>query len=325
MFQKRFHLPVVAVFAFVCLSGCGGSSKPVSVAVTATATTVDGADTVSLTAAVTNDKNSDGVTWTVSGAGALSGATTASATYTAPAATSSAQTATITATSVADTAKTGSVTLTVPAAPSITTTSTNLAGAVGTAYSVTLAGAGGITPYTWSATGLPACLTMTTAGVLSGTVTASCAGSYTPTFNLTDSGTWATSNFASSYFMYKIESGDYNNDSQTGVLTLDSSGDFSNFATDNGGQSRADWVEGLSNGNGTTETGAVALDTITNGITMDSAYGLIDVNFMSGTTTTTESYCFAISVDEATTSSAKGKLVCLDASSNSPRLNVLQE
>jgi len=189
MFSKRFFLSVVAIFAFVCLSGCGGSSKPVSVAVTATATTVDGTDTVTLTATVSNDKNSGGVTWTVSGAGALSGNTTTSVTYTAPAATSSAQTATITATSVANTAKTGSVALTVPAAPSITTTSTNLAGAVGTAYSVTLAGAGGISPYTWSASGLPACLTMTTAGVVSGTVTASCAGTYTPTFKLTDSGT----------------------------------------------------------------------------------------------------------------------------------------
>lgn len=187
MFWKRFCALGAVLTAAVCLSACGGSSSP-RVAITPSASIVDGGDAVTLTATVTNDKNSDGVTWSVSGGGTLSSETTSSATYTAPTATSAAQTITITATSKADTGKTGTTTLTVPAAPSITTTSTNLAGTVGTAYSVTLAGSGGISPYTWSASDLPSCLTMTSAGVLSGTVTASCAGAYTPTFKLTDSG-----------------------------------------------------------------------------------------------------------------------------------------
>jgi hypothetical protein len=111
-------------------------------------------------------------------------------TYTAPTATSSAQTITVTATSVADTTKTGTATITVPAAPSITTTSANLASSVGSTYAVTLAGSGGISPYTWTLSSglLPACVNMTPAGVISGTITASCAGSYTPTFTMTDSG-----------------------------------------------------------------------------------------------------------------------------------------
>jgi hypothetical protein len=68
MFLKRFLLSCVAVLLAVCLSGCGSSnSQRVSVAVSAATTTVDPANTVTLTATVTNDKNSAGVTWTQSG------------------------------------------------------------------------------------------------------------------------------------------------------------------------------------------------------------------------------------------------------------------
>jgi hypothetical protein len=193
MFLKRFGLLCVVLSAAVWLTACGGSSKPLSITITPSASTVDGGDTVTLHAAVTNDKNSAGVSWTVTGGGTLSGQTTTSATFTAPAATSSAQTITITATSVAEATKTVPITLTVPAKPLITTTAPNLAGTVGTTYSVTLAGSGGIAPYTWkldstSAT-LPSCLGMTLAGVISGTPVASCAGTYAMVFDLTDSGT----------------------------------------------------------------------------------------------------------------------------------------
>lgn len=158
--------------------------------------TVDGADSTTLTATVTNDRNSAGVTWTVSGGGSLSNTTTTSATYTAPAATSSSQTATITATSVAKTSQSGTVTITIPAKPAVTSTSTSLTGTVGTAYSVTLQASGGISPYTWalgSGTTLPSCLKLSSSGVIttaSGTApTASCAGAYSNlTFTVTDSG-----------------------------------------------------------------------------------------------------------------------------------------
>ncbi|MGH9562564.1 MAG: putative Ig domain-containing protein, partial [Terracidiphilus sp.] len=157
---------------------------------------MDGTDTTTVTATVANDKNSAGVTWTVSGGGTLSSTTTTSATYTAPAATSSSQTATITATSIADTSKIGTATITIPAAPSVTSTSSSLTGAVGAAYSVTLAASGGIAPYTWalgSGATLPACLTLRSTGVITTTSglppTASCAGTYSNlTFKVTDSG-----------------------------------------------------------------------------------------------------------------------------------------
>jgi putative Ig domain-containing protein len=180
----------ITAIAAVSLSGCGGSSSPVSVAVTASASTVDATDAVTLTATVTNDKTPGGVTWSVSSGGTLSNETTNGATYTAPAASSSALTVTVTATSVADTTKTGTVTLTVPAAPAVTTGAL-AAATVGTPYSVALAASGGISPYAWTITSgtLPACLTINSAGVISGTPTKSCVGTTNLTFKVTDSGT----------------------------------------------------------------------------------------------------------------------------------------
>jgi hypothetical protein len=179
------------LYLTIGMAGCGGgSSAPISVAVTSAAATVDPADATTLTATVSNDKNSAGVTWSVSGGGTLSNTTTTSATYTAPANSTAALTITITATSVADTTKSGTTTLTVPVAPSITTT-TLAAGAVGTAYSATLAGSGGISPYTWSvgSGSLPSGLSLAAStGVISGTPLAAGAGASNITFKLTDSG-----------------------------------------------------------------------------------------------------------------------------------------
>ncbi|MGD0732186.1 MAG: putative Ig domain-containing protein, partial [Terracidiphilus sp.] len=194
MVRKTLVLASISLFAALCLSGCGGSSAPISVTVNASVTTVDGTDTVKLTATVTNDQNAAGVTWSVTGGGTLSGETSTSATYTAPAAGSSAQTITITATSVANTSESGTISLTIPATLSITSTggvSGSLAGQVGTAYSVQLSASGGISPYTWTITSgaLPSCLSMTSGGLITGTPTASCSGTFTITFQVTDSGT----------------------------------------------------------------------------------------------------------------------------------------
>jgi hypothetical protein len=197
MHFKRSSLLAIILALTSFLSGCGGSGSAPSVSVTASASSVDGTDAVTLTATVTNDHNPGGVTWSVSGGGTLSNTTTTAATYTAPAATSSSQPVTITATSVADATKTGTASITVAAMPSVTSTSTNLTGAVGSTYSITLSASGGIAPYTWalgSGTTLPSCLTLKSTGVLttaSGTApTAACAGSYSNiTFKVTDSGT----------------------------------------------------------------------------------------------------------------------------------------
>ncbi len=188
MFRKSLALVCLLLVGGLFLSGCG-SIQSASVAVTASGTTVDATDAITLTAVVTNDKNSAGVTWTVTGGGTLSNTTTSAATYTAPAASSAALTVTVTATSVADASKTGTATITVPAKPAITTGAL-AAATVGTAYSTTMAGGGGIGPYTWTITSgtLPAGLGMNSAGVISGTPTAPGVGTTNLTFVMTDSG-----------------------------------------------------------------------------------------------------------------------------------------
>ena len=76
-------------------------------------------------------------------------------------------------------------TVTVTGGPSITSASLPNA-SIGVPYSTTLTGSGGVTPYTWSAAGLPAGLTINTAtGTISGTPSAT--GTSTVTVTLTDS------------------------------------------------------------------------------------------------------------------------------------------
>jgi phospholipase C len=187
-------LLVITVFGSLASSGCGGSSQGVSVSLTASASMVDGSDSTTLTATVTNDRNSAGVTWTVSGGGTLSNTSTSGATYTAPALSRSALTAKVTATSVADANRTASTAITVPAGPAITAAALG-SGAVGTAYSKALTASGGIPPYTWqlSSGTLPTCLTLSASSsgvVLGGTPNASCAGRFNNlVFQVTDSGT----------------------------------------------------------------------------------------------------------------------------------------
>ena len=125
------------------------------------------------------------MTWTVSGGGSLSGQTTTAATYNAPASGTAAITATVTATSITDTTKAATLQITVNPLPAITTTSVAEATA-GTAYNATLSASGGTVPYTWTVTPtLPTGLTLSSAGVISGTPTGvASSGSFT--FKVTD-------------------------------------------------------------------------------------------------------------------------------------------
>jgi hypothetical protein len=81
----------------------------------------------------------------------------------------------------------GAATLTVVPALAITTTSLS-SGQVGTVYSATLNATGGVAPYTWSVTGgaLPAGLTLSSSGAISGTPTATVSSS-SVTFQVADS------------------------------------------------------------------------------------------------------------------------------------------
>jgi len=128
-----------------------------------------------ITATISNDPANKGVTWALTGAGAISGQTATTVVYKAPASITAASTATITATSVSDTTKTQSLTINLVPPPSVTTTSLPN-GIVGVTYpTATLAAANGVSPYAWSVTvgTLPAGLSLTAStGAITGTPTA---------------------------------------------------------------------------------------------------------------------------------------------------------
>ena len=88
-----------------------------------------------------------------------------------------------------------SITFAVNPAPPLTITTSSLpAGTMGTAYSQTLQGSGGVPSYTWSKTAgsLPAGLTLSSMGVISGTPTGTFTGTSNFTVTLTDSQTPAS-------------------------------------------------------------------------------------------------------------------------------------
>ena len=80
-------------------------------------------------------------------------------------------------------------------APLTISTTTLPAGTVGTAYSATLAATGGVSPYSWSASGLPSGLSISSAGTISGMPTA--AGTQNAAVTIQDStGTTASSSLS---------------------------------------------------------------------------------------------------------------------------------
>jgi hypothetical protein len=161
-----------SLFVLVFISGCGANSAPIAVTLSTGATqALDQGQSVAITATVANDSAAKGVTWSLAsgGQGAIANQTTTAVTYNAG---SASGTAVITATSVTDITKTFAVTITVTAAPAITTT-TLPAGVEGTAYSQAIAKTGGAGTVTFSisAGALPAGLTLSGAGTISGTPT----------------------------------------------------------------------------------------------------------------------------------------------------------
>jgi Putative Ig domain len=88
---------------------------------------------------------------------------------------------------IAQDTATKTLVLTVASTLTITTSSLPTADP-SVAYSVQLEATGGVTPYIWSESGaLPAGLTFTSGGILSGTPAAASSGSYSLTFTCTDS------------------------------------------------------------------------------------------------------------------------------------------
>ena len=165
--------PSKAATATVTLTAIGVSLT------SSNAITLDAGQTLAISASVTGDNNASGATFSVSGAGGSMSASLVSgnsptSTYTAPAVSSTA-TATVTVASVADPSKTQTVAITLNPSMSFTPSAGALAmGTTGAAYAgATLAVSGGSGTKTFSIAGgsLPAGLTMSSSGVISGTPT----------------------------------------------------------------------------------------------------------------------------------------------------------
>jgi hypothetical protein len=183
--MKKFVLFLMCV---VVLSvGCGSGLPAISVSLAPSAAqAIDDGQSVNITATVTNDTANHGVTWTLSGPGALASQTATTVTYNA----SGSGPATITATSVASTGITKTLTIAVTPAPVITTASLP-AGTEGTAYSQTIAvtGGAGTLTYSLSVGSLPAGLSLNSStGAITGTPTGP-NGTVNFTVQVTDSST----------------------------------------------------------------------------------------------------------------------------------------
>jgi hypothetical protein len=133
------------------MGGCSSSSTPISVSLSPSSPqAIDQSQTLGITANVTNDSSSKGVSWTLTGPGSLSNPTGSSVTYTSPTTSlTSAQQATVTGTSNADPMKNKALQITVNPYPQISL-QTLASGSVGTAYSQTISLTGGTPPFQWS-------------------------------------------------------------------------------------------------------------------------------------------------------------------------------
>jgi hypothetical protein len=190
------RLKVVSLFAFGILvwaflgSGCSSVGSLSLTLSPATVPALNPGQTQTITAAVTNDVNNEGVTWSLSGPGSLSDNLPGSVVYIAPSTVQVTSTATITATSVANTTVTATATITINAVLTITTTSLP-PGNVGIPYPTSFINAAGATaPFTWAITSgsLPPGLTLgtNTSSSVSITGTPTTLGTFKFTIQVTD-------------------------------------------------------------------------------------------------------------------------------------------
>jgi hypothetical protein len=218
---------------------------------------------------------------TLSTAGTISGTPTASGSFTFAAkvtdsTTPTAQTAT----------KSFSLTIAATVTPVQITTSTVPSGTSGTAYSTSLSASGGTTPYTWTVNSgaLPSGLTLSTAGTISGTPTAS--GSFTFTAKVTDS-TTPTAQTATKSFSLTISAAVPTLQITTSTIAAGQVNvAYSTQFTATGGTTPYSWS--LSSG---------ALPAGMNLVASSGAF--------SGTPTTSGSFSFTVKVTDSTTPTAQ--------------------
>lgn len=180
---RRGYTGSATMIAGCRLQGSGSDSAPVAGDVTATVAANSSANAVTL--ALSGGAASSVAVTTAPGHGTATASGTG-ITYTPTAGFSGSDRFTYTATNAAGTSSAATVTLTVskPTLAVSPATGPLPAAIVGTAYATTLTSAEGTAPYGYTATGLPAGITLATDGTLSGTPTT--AGSYTVVVTATD-------------------------------------------------------------------------------------------------------------------------------------------
>ncbi len=207
--DSGFRLAIFQLFAiFFLVSGCvtpfahAGSPRgqmhilmapraasqllnlPITVVITPGSVSLTSSTTYAFYATVSNTSNT-AVTWKAS-----VGKISTTGLFTAPSV-STITTSVVTAMSVADRTVLATAIVTVtPVPPLYIGTTTLLSGLTGTHYSAVLAATGGTAPYTWSISwgALPAGLTLSAGGVISGTTTAT--GAFSFNVHVTDSSVW---------------------------------------------------------------------------------------------------------------------------------------
>jgi hypothetical protein len=170
MMKKAFL--ILSLTALLGITGCGSGTRSIVVTVNSPsgAQALDVGQGFNITATVTNDNLAKGVTFLLTGAGALSNQTATTATYTA----SASGNGTITIASASDPTKTQTISVVVSAAPTITSAATLSPATEGAAYTATIAvtGGAGSLNYSVSVGTLPAGLSLNSStGAITGTPT----------------------------------------------------------------------------------------------------------------------------------------------------------
>ena len=196
-FSHRFLLPVLASALALGATGCSNNKGYTPTSTVGTGVVLSASGTTSLTpggsvilgATVLNDVNNQGVTWSLSGPGTLSAATTTQVTYFAPATLNGTTTATITATSIADTTMTSNASVVTTGTPQLQP-QTSLPANQHIGYGTGISVSGGVAPYVWAVVAgqLPPGLALngSTGGVLGISGTPTALGTWTFTVRVTD-------------------------------------------------------------------------------------------------------------------------------------------
>ena len=248
---------------------------PIAVSVSPMTATLSANGTQTFTATVTGDSTlNQGVTWS-----ATAGTISAAGLYTAPSTIASNTTATVTATSKTDTTKAGTATVTLQAPVALSVSTTSLPAAItSVAYSQALSATGGTSPYTWTVTtgALPSGLSLSTAGVISGTPTVAVTATVNFTVTVTDNVSGTATKALALVAGPALASGT-NNSELSGTYAF--------------------LVQGMYNGNTNTSTGKVFGETILGSITANGAGSITtgsidnyDSKFNASSTSVTGNY-----------------------------------